>query len=151
MKGVGQNESFRDAVMREWIDEQACRIQRLVRKFLGAKRRAMLAELRQQASTLSERETAATTLQARLFRGPNARRRHRRLSSIRMIQRYFRGFHVRRGQERVVRCFFLNFLIFLKRFFDLDCDMLILASNFHLFHFHFSGDLSVRWLDDPSQ
>jgi hypothetical protein len=94
---------FREAVWKEYLDEHALKIQCLVRHFLGVARREHIRMLRRNATILALRETSATSIQSRLYRGPRDRQRAHLLASVRQIQKIFRGFYVRRREFRVWR------------------------------------------------
>jgi hypothetical protein len=102
-KFTEMTDKFQKAVWREYLDEQVGYIQRLGRYYLAKKRRAYLAELRNEASTLQLRENSSIKIQTRMYRGPRDRAIAYYLRSIRTVQRYYRGFHIRRRENRVWR------------------------------------------------
>ena len=97
----GMHQSFRHAVMIEWMNEMACKIQKLIRYYLGLQQRKMMTELRQNALYIQLRETSSILIQARIFRGPNARKNFLKLKSIRIIQKYYRGYYIRSQDKKV--------------------------------------------------
>ena len=51
--------------MIEWMNEMACKIQKLIRYYLSIQQRKMMTELRQNALYIQLRETSSILIQAR--------------------------------------------------------------------------------------
>ena len=95
--------TFQRAVWDEYLNEQVVYIQRLGRYYIDQQKRKYLQELQSKATLLKLRDVSATVIQTRLYRGPKARARVRRLMAVRTIQKYFRRHHIGRRTHRMWR------------------------------------------------